>query len=121
ARTASLHATTLPLREEARVPRSRQVGATYSADGAHISVGSAGFLVSAASIRRSGSATSLIPTSFAPHTQGATYGAKHFLDSFSPSEGGIEQSFTITQRIRGQRPLSINVPVSGVKATNSGL
>ena len=97
----------------------RQLGATYTPNGAQFKGSGFEFSVGRGSVGR-GSSTQTIGPRFLHRTSGATYGQGTIKESFRPTEAGVEQSFQVTSRISGSGPLEIDVPVSGLLATADG-
>ena len=97
--------------------RALQLGATYGVGGAQFAGAGFDLTVGRGSVGREDSVQAVAAT-IEHRTHGAVYGQDGIIESFHPTEAGIEQTFTITRRPSGPGPLSIDVPVSGLQAVS---
>ena len=94
---------------------TRQLSADYGSNGAQFLGSNFGFDVGLGAVGRGAQMQDVV----APRkdrTDGAAYGHNGVSETFAASEQGIEQSFTLTRRISGSGPVTIEIPISGLQA-----
>ena len=101
------------------VTMAHQLGATYSPKLVTLSGDGVQFSVGRPSV---GSGTDLrkISLSLTHETLSSVYGSGNATESFKPVASGIEQTFRISHRPSGKGPLSIKIPISGLRAVLDG-
>jgi RHS repeat-associated protein len=94
-----------------------QPGTTYRGGGVDFAGSGFRLDVGAASLGR-GRTTRPVPSTFTPTPTGGTYRNAQITESFRATTVGTEETFSLARRVGAAGRLVIDVPVSGLRATN---
>ena len=98
---------------------ARPLRASYTPNGVRLSGLGFSFGLSTPTVGR-GVAKIGLATKLVHRSDAATYGSGGLTENFHPVSSDIEQTFHIAHKAHGAGPLTIDIPISGLTAVNSG-